>query len=78
MKNIGNKFFAGYDTVALGGADEVANTLQACLDADAKKVLLSITSASDFESVPSEFLGNFSLLFYDRVEDAVFKTLGVE
>ena len=32
----------------------------------------------DLGTVPSELLGNFSLLFYDRSEDAVFKTLGVE
>ncbi len=68
--------------MTIGGAlvkvDELANTLQACLDAGAKKVLLPITSAPDLGTVPSELLGNFSLLFYDRAEDAVFKALGVE
>jgi len=39
---------------------------------------LPITSASDLGTVPTNLLGNFSLLFYDRVEDAVFKALGVE
>ncbi len=34
--------------------DELANSLQVCLDSGAKKVLLPITSAADLGSVPAE------------------------
>ncbi len=58
--------------------DELANTLQACLDAGARRILLPIASASDLGSVPAALFGNFNLIFYDSAEDAVFKALGVE
>ncbi len=58
--------------------DNLANTLQVCLDSGAKKVLLPITSAVDLGSVPAELVGCFSLIFFNSVEDAVFKALGVE
>lgn len=58
--------------------DELANTLQVCLDSGAKKVLLPITSAADLGSVPSELIGCFNLNFYQSPEDAVYKALGVE
>lgn len=58
--------------------DELANSLQVCLDSGAKKVLLPITSAVDLGTVPPELVGSFSLIFYNSAEDAVFKALGVE
>ncbi len=58
--------------------NELANTLQVCLDSGAKKVLLPITSAADLGSVPSELIGAFNIIFYSSAEDAVFKALGVE
>lgn len=58
--------------------DELANSLQVCLDSGAKKVLLPITSAADFGTVPPELVGSFNLIFYSSAEDAVFKALGVE
>ena len=58
--------------------DELANSLQVCLDSGAKKMLLPITSATDIGSVPSELIGCFNLIFYSSAEDAVFKALGVE
>ena len=58
--------------------DELANSLQVCLDSGAKKVLLPITSAGDLGSVPAELIGCFNLIFYSSAEDAVFKALGVE
>ena len=58
--------------------EELANTLQVCLDSGAKKVLLPIASAVDLGSVPAELIGCFNLIFYNSVEDAVFKALGVE
>lgn len=58
--------------------DNLANTLQVCLDSGAKKVLLPITSAVDLGSVPPELVGCFNLIFFNNAEDAVFKALGVE
>ena len=58
--------------------DELANSLQVCIDSGAKKVLLPITSAADLGTVPPELVGSFNLIFYSSAEDAVFKALGVE
>lgn len=58
--------------------EELANTLQVCLDSGAKKVLLPIASAVDLGTVPAELIGCFNLIFYNSVENAVFKALGVE
>lgn len=58
--------------------DNLADTLQVCLDSGAKKVLLPLTSAGDLGTVPAELIGAFSLIFYNSAEDAVFKALGVE
>lgn len=68
--------------ISIGGTlikvDELASTLQVCLDSGAKKVLLPITSAGDIGTVPSDLVGAFSLIFYSSAEEAVFKALGVE
>ena len=68
--------------ISIGGAiikaDELANVLQACLDAGAKKVLLPIVSAGDLGTVRAELIGRFNLIFYSSAEDAVFKALGVD
>jgi ATP-dependent Lon protease len=58
--------------------EELANSLQVCLDSGAKKVLLPISSAVDLGMVPPELIGCFNLIFYNSAEDAVFKALGVE
>ena len=58
--------------------DELANTLQVCLDSGAKKVLIPSTSFIDFASVPAELMSAFQLIPYQSAEDAVFKALGVE
>lgn len=58
--------------------ENLANTLQVCLDSGAKKVLLPITSAVDLGTVPPELVGCFNLIFFNNAEDAVFKALGVE
>ena len=58
--------------------DELANSLQVCLDSGAKRVLLPITSAADLGTVPPELVGSFNLIFYNSAEDAVYKALGVE
>lgn len=58
--------------------DELANSLQVCLDSGAKRVLLPITSAAELGTVPADLIGSFNLIFYRSAEDAVFKALGVE
>ena len=58
--------------------DNLANSLQVCLDSGAKKVLLPITSAADIATVPSDLMGRFNINFYNSAQDAVFKALGVE
>lgn len=68
--------------MSIGGSlikvDDLANTLQVCLDSGAKKILLPLTSAVDLGTVPPELVGAFNLTFYNTPEDAVFKALGVE
>ncbi len=68
--------------ISIGGSiikvDELANTLQVCLDSGAKKVLMPISSTVDMAMVPPELMGKFNLIFYQSPEDAVFKALGVE
>ena len=58
--------------------DELANTLQVCLDSGAKKVMIPSTSFVDFASVPADLMSAFQLIPYQSAEDAVFKALGVE
>ena len=58
--------------------DELANTLQVCLDSGAKKILLPSTSFVDFATVPPELMSAFQIIPYQSAEDAVFKALGVE
>lgn len=68
--------------LSIGGTllkvEELANTLQVCLDAGAKKILLPLSSAADLGTAPAELIGAFNLIFYSSAEDAVFKALGVE
>ena len=68
--------------ISIGGTmikvDELANSLQVCLDSGAKKVLLPMTSAPDLTTVPADLIGSFNIIFYNSAEDAVFKALGVE
>ena len=68
--------------ISIGGTmrkvDELANTLQVCLDSGAKKVLIPAISMVDFASVPPELMSAFQLIPYQSAEDAVFKALGVE
>lgn len=59
-------------------ADELASTLQVCLDSGAKRVLIPSTSFVDFATVPPDLMSAFQLIPYQSAEDAVFKALGVE
>ena len=58
--------------------DELANTLQCCLDSGAKRVLIPAISMIEFGNVPADLMGAFQLIPYSSAEDAVFKALGVE
>lgn len=58
--------------------DELASTLQVCLDSGAKRVLIPSTSFVDFATVPPDLMSSFQLIPYQSAEDAVFKALGVE
>lgn len=70
------------DEISISGTmmkvDELANSLQVCLDSGAKRVLLLITSAAELGTVPADLIGSYNLIFYSSAEDAVFKALGVE
>ncbi len=59
-------------------SENLADTLQVCLDSGAKKVLLPQTAAVDLGTVPPDLMSSFNLIFYQSAEDAVFKALGVE
>lgn len=58
--------------------EDLAATLQVCLDSGAKKVLIPQIFAVDLGTVPPELMSSFSLIFYQSAEDAVFKALGAE
>ncbi|WP_407941617.1 protease Lon-related BREX system protein BrxL [Metabacillus schmidteae] len=57
--------------------EELANVLQVCVDAGAKKVLIPASSVVDFQTVPSDLLIKVQPIFYADPIDAVFKALGV-
>lgn len=58
--------------------DDLASSLQVCLDSGAKKVLIPIISAQEIAAVPATLMSSFQLIFYTSAKDAVFKALGVE
>ena len=68
--------------MSIGGTvtkvEELANTLQVCFDAGAKKILLPMSAAADIATVPSELFAKFQTSFYTSPEDAVYKALGIE
>ena len=58
--------------ISIGGTmikvDELANSLQVCLDSGAKKVLLPMTSAPDLATVPVDLIGSFNIIFYNSLK----------
>ena len=74
--------FAVLGSFTIGGTiqkvENLAEALQVCLDAGAKKVLLPITSAADIPTVPADLFAKFQTSFYSSPEDAVIKALGIE
>lgn len=58
--------------------ENLASTLQVCLDSGAKKVLLPAATMMDLATVPLDLMSAFQLVPYSDPVDAVFKALGVE
>ena len=58
--------------------ENLASTLQVCLDSGAKKVLLPAATMMDLATVPPDLMSAFQLVPYSDPADAVFKALGVE
>lgn len=65
-------------TGTLINVDELANTLQVCLDSGAKRILLPVTSKKELLSVPDDLFAAFDFLSYSSAEEAVFKALGAD
>ncbi|MBN2326818.1 MAG: protease Lon-related BREX system protein BrxL [Candidatus Omnitrophica bacterium] len=67
-------------SMSIGGTitkvSNLADTLQACLDAGAKRVLLPMSNAGDINTVPPELFSKFQINFYNTPEDAVRKAVG--
>jgi ATP-dependent Lon protease len=70
---IGNMTVGG----TISKVEEFANTLQVCVDAGAKKVLIPAASVMDLQTVPPDLLVKVQPVFYSDPIDAVFKALGV-
>lgn len=58
--------------------ENLSDSLQVCLDAGAKKILLPMSSAADIATVPADLFAKFQISFYSSPEDAVVKALGIE
>lgn len=56
----------------------LADTLQVCLDSGAKKVLIPMSSYADIGLVPPELFSKFTTIPYNTPEEAVMKAFGVE
>ncbi|MBT4336380.1 protease Lon-related BREX system protein BrxL [Candidatus Woesearchaeota archaeon] len=67
-------------TMTIGGSinsiENLADQLQICLEAGAKKILLPMSSAGKMSSVPPELFSKFQIAFYSDPIDAVYKALG--
>lgn len=56
--------------------DELADTLQVCLDSGAKKILMPAISMPDLATVPADLSTAFDFILYKSAEEAVIKALG--
>ncbi len=67
-------------TMTIGGSinniENLADQLQICLEAGAKKVLLPMASAGKMSTVPPELFSKFQISFYSDPIDAIYKALG--
>lgn len=61
-------------SMTIGGTinkvDDLANTLQVCFDAGAKKILLPMSNAADISTVPAELFTKFqtSFILHQRMQ----------
>ncbi len=56
--------------------DELANTLQVCLDSGAKKVLMPASCMAELATVPTDLSTAFDFILFKSAEEAVIKALG--
>lgn len=70
---IGNMTVGG----TINKIEELANILQVCVDAGAKKILIPAASVVDLYTVPSDLIIKIQPIFYSDPIDAVYKALGV-
>ena len=66
--------------MSIGGTllkvDELANTLQVCLDRGAKKILMPAVSMPELATVPADLSTAFDFILFKSPEEAVMKALG--
>ena len=66
--------------MSIGGTllkvDELANTLQVCLDSGAKKILMPAVSMPELATVPADLSTAFYFILFKSPEEAVIKALG--
>ncbi len=69
-------------SMTIGGTinkvENLADCLQVCFDAGAKKILLPMSSAVDIATVPADLFAKFQISFYSSPEDAAIKAMGIE
>lgn len=69
-------------SMTIGGTvnkvENLADSLQVCFDAGAKKILLPMSSAVDIATVPADLFAKFQISFYSSPEDAAIKAMGIE
>jgi len=70
---IGNMTVGG----TINKIEELANILQVCVDAGAKKILIPAASVVYLYTVPSDLIIKIQPIFYSDPIDAVYKALGV-
>lgn len=69
-------------SMTIGGTvnkvENLADSLQVCFDAGAKKILLPMSSAVDIATVPADLFAKFQISFYSSPEDAAIKAMRIE
>ncbi len=58
--------------------NELVNSLQICLDREAKIIMLPITLVCDLGTVSTDLVGSLNFILYSSPEDAAIKVLGVK
>ena len=65
-------------TGSLIRVDNLANTLQVCKDAGAKRVMIPSISMAEYGNVPADLMSAFQIIPYTSANEAVFRALGAE